>query len=177
MTAKYAGVITAVAAAGCVPLVTTYYEPKAEFGKVINDDRGCGTVMGPPTTIKFLPRRNLDIRITSDESGHLTLLVLVPKDSIVDLASHEAIVRADEETKTYTLGDFILLGLEETETYGYPWTRSHPQIFRTWLLLERSPKETYQVRFPEIVVDGSAVSLPPITFSKSSGLGIYLVNC
>jgi hypothetical protein len=169
---------------GCVPAVTTYYQPTATSGIAIND--ACGTALAPADTIKFA-QGTVDIRVTG-RPDHVILTFRVPEGVEVGMISNNVVIATDAQTKTHAMREFgyydqdtnlsrkvpagkPLSGGESRHLFG-----SEPRVFQSVVELESS-LEAYRISLPLMLVNGEPFPLPPITFAKKTGFGIYPVNC
>ena len=177
-------VAAAISAAGCVPAVTTYYEPAASSGNVVTHT--CGAT-APADTMKFR-LKEVDLFLQGAERT-LTLTLRVPKGSTITAESAEVFVRSSGEERSYYLEGFSyydrsvkksikagpkesLVGADEQFFFG-----KEPRLFQAWVTLASANTEQYEVNLPSFVVNGATLGVPPITFTRTSGFGIHPVNC
>ena len=170
---------------GCVPQTTTCYRPEASSGTAISGT--CGAMFAPKDTIKF-ELGTVKLQVTGGAES-LMLALAIPKGSAVNFASSEVIVRSGARTLTYNLSQFsyydrtakqtiqvpireVLIGEDEKFVFGV-----QPRIFDARLAVAAAGANSYVVQLPVLSIDGKALTVPPISFTKDSGFGLYAINC
>lgn len=182
------GVGIAVLGQGCVPTAYTYWAPSAEGGTLVNTH--CGAV-APPNSLNYT-LGNVTLQIQA-APNYARLSLFIPSGSTVRLTEKEIRVVSDKTSTTiraaistasypnykerkseYTdpatpmIGDTrsVVLGSgarEYTMTVRY----SDPRI----------PEDEFEIRLPDMVVDGLVMKPPIVLFRRTKGFGVFPVNC
>jgi hypothetical protein len=167
----------------CIPAAPTYHRPTAPGGARISES--CPTIVGPRQTIRF-QYGAVELRAEGGETS-LNLRFLLPEGHTVVLTDQRVRLarggatfeRPLSATPVPALRDPMRVSVRDTlvgATEKALFVRL-PKTVSMWVEVSGPPATEYVVTLPPLVIDGRAVEVPPITFQRRRGFGLFLVNC
>jgi hypothetical protein len=171
--------------AGCLPAAPRYYRPSASIGARMAEP--CNTIIGPRETLR-IRFGDVDVRFSGADNG-VSMRLQLTENAWVSLQGNEALVQRGAMETTRPLRGFDYYDREQKQgAVAAPGDTLHgvgsrrlfaPLPLRASMTIDVSGDETpaYTIVVPPLLVNGELRALPPITFTRRRGVGLFLLNC
>lgn len=171
---------------GCIPIITTYWEPSAHDGKLLNSAKG---TVGYKDMIEF-SFNGVNIQLTSGGSW-LVLNLLVPEGKSVAFLSDVIEINENKSSRMirFKMSDWDKKTLKEFEisplqvmygentsvaTFGGNLPKTYAGVGH--FKFTDTPIINYSVKLPLLKVGDQIFDIPMVSFTRKDGYGIGPIN-